>query len=98
MELLGTFTENTVIGFFLIANGFQNGNITNGITTQYTNAAFNENGGIQSLIFHDPECNSTVVCFEDITIPAGDNDYNDAIFEISTNPANAIDVEQYLQL
>lgn len=99
MELLGTFNENTVIGFFLISNGWQNGQITNGLYTVYSDPIFNAQNKVQSLIFHDPTCSSTVLCFEDIlTTTGGDKDFNDVIFQVTTSPASAINKDLYLQL
>jgi WD40 repeat protein len=99
MELLGSFDANTVIGFFLIADGWKNGTITDGRDIQYTIPAFNDYGDTQTIIFHDSACNSTVICFEDINVTSGgDRDYNDAIFQIRTEPASAIAVGDYLSL
>ncbi|MEM7551865.1 MAG: DUF4114 domain-containing protein [Bacteroidota bacterium] len=97
MKLLGSFEAGMTIGFFLISNGWK-GKITDGIYTQHTNQEFNVNEKQQSLIFHSPGCNATVICFEDIVVPNGDNDFNDAIFQISTNPPNAIDPLEYIQI
>jgi hypothetical protein len=99
MRLLGSFAKNSVIGFFLIANAWDGSFVTNGLGTIYTEPAFNPGNSKQSLIFHDQECNSTVVCFEDIvTAWGGDKDYNDAIFQVTTTPATALNPAQYLQI
>lgn len=98
MRLLGTFQPGTVIGFFVIANGWRNGKITDGYYTQHTDIPFNLSGRQQSLIFHDGTCNSTVIAFEDITVPNGDNDFNDAIFQITTSNPNAIDTSTFIQI
>jgi len=98
MEILGTFAPNTVVGFFLIANGWQ-GSVTNGIETHYTIPAFNGSANTQSIIFHDTNCQSTVICFEDINVSnGGDKDYNDAIFQIKAIPETAIDYTQFIEL
>ncbi|MEN0003872.1 MAG: DUF4114 domain-containing protein [Bacteroidota bacterium] len=99
MQLLGSFDANTVIGFFLIANGWQGGSITNGNDIQYTIPTFNQHEDTQTIIFHDATCNATVVCFEDINVTnGGDRDYNDAIFQIRTEPSSALVVGDYLGL
>ena len=98
MRLLGTFEPGTVIGFFVIANGWRNGQITDGLYSQHTNIDFNMSGRQQSLIFYDATCNSTVIAFEDITVPNGDNDFNDAIFEISVSNPNALDTSSFIQI
>ncbi len=98
MELLGTFNKNTVIGFFVISDGWRNGQLTNGYYTLYSDPKFNQGKKTQSLIFHDQSCSSTVLCFEDILTTGGDKDFNDLIFQVTTSPASAINPSQYLQL
>lgn len=98
MRLLGTFEPGTVIGFFVIANGWRNGQITDGLYSQHTDIPFNMSGRQQSLIFYDATCNSTVIAFEDITVPNGDNDFNDAIFEISASNPDALNTSSFIQI
>lgn len=98
MRLLGTFEPGTVVNFFLIANGWRNGKITDGYYTQHTDIDYNMSGRQQSIIFYDSTCNSIVIAFEDITVPNGDNDFNDAIFEISASNPNAIDTSSFNQI
>lgn len=97
VELLGSFEAGTSIGFFLISNGWK-GKITDGLYTQYTDIPFNVSGRQQSLIFHERSCDAIVIAFEDITVPNGDNDFNDAIFQIHSDPPTAIDASAYIQL
>ncbi len=98
MRLLGTFEPGTVIGFFVIANGWRNGQITDGLYSQHTDIDYNMSGRQQSLIFFDATCNTTVIAFEDITVPNGDNDFNDAIFEISASNPDALDTSSFIQI
>jgi len=98
MRLLGTFEPGTVIGFFVIANGWRNGQITDGLYSQHTDIDYNMSGRQQSLIFFDATCSTTVIAFEDITVPNGDNDFNDAIFEISASNPNALDTSSFIQI
>ncbi len=98
MRLLGTFEPGTVIGFFVIANGWRNGKITDGLYSQHTDILYNMSGRQQSLIFYDATCGSTVIAFEDITVPNGDNDFNDAIFEISSSNPNALNTSEFIQI
>lgn len=98
LKLLGTFPADTMIGFFVIADGWRNQEITEGFYTQHTDAFLNNNNQQQTLIFHDATCDSTIICFEDISVPNGDKDYNDAIFQIQANPASAIDTSEYFQI
>jgi hypothetical protein len=91
------FPANTVIGFFLVSNGWSNGQVTTGYYTQYSNPEFNENQSQffqQNVIFHDSDnLNMNVLVFEDIRLPGGDKDFNDAVFGIQTTPENAVDLE-----
>ncbi|TVZ56419.1 uncharacterized protein DUF4114 [Lutibacter sp. Hel_I_33_5] len=98
MRLLGNFEPGTVISFFLIANGWRDGKITDGYYSQHTDIEFNRSGRQQSIIFYDATCNSTVIAFEDITVPNGDNDFNDAIFEISASNPNALNTASFNQI
>lgn len=98
MRLLGKFKPGTVVGFFLIANGWKNGKITDGLYSQHTNVNYNQSGKQQSLIFYDATCNSTVIGFEDILVPNGDNDFNDAIFEITASNPSALDYSSFIQI
>lgn len=98
MRLLGPFEPGTVINFFLIANGWRNGKITDGLYSQHGDIEYNLSGRQQSIIFYDTTCNSIVIAFEDITVPNGDNDFNDAIFEIIPTSPNALEVNTFNQI
>lgn len=90
------FPANTVIGFFLISNGWSHNHVTNGYYTQYSNPDWNVNQPQffqQNVVFHDPDnLNMNVLVFEDIRLPGGDKDFNDAIFGIQTTPEEAVDL------
>lgn len=96
VKLLGEFEAGTELGFFVISDGWRGGQLTDGFYTQHTDAFLNGNGAQQSLIFHDTTCNSTIICFEDISVPHGDKDYNDAIFQIKPEIPSAIDPTDYI--
>ena len=98
MRLLGNFEAGTVVSFFLIANGWRNGSITDGYYTQHTDINYNLSGRQQSILFYDATCSSVVIAFEDINVPNGDNDFNDAIFQISATNPNAINVNGLNQI
>lgn len=98
MRLLGEFEPGTVIGFFLIANGWRNGSITDGYYSQHTDINYNRSNRQQSIIFYDSNCESIVITFEDISVPNGDNDFNDAIFQITSSNPDALEVESFNQI
>ena len=94
VELIGHFEANTVIGFFLNSNGWQNGNITEGLAAHYTDFQFNVNGK-QSVILNHSGCDATVICFDDQPVGSGDNDFNDAIFQINVDPPSALNTDVF---
>jgi hypothetical protein len=87
---LGTqkFPAGTVIGFFLVVNGWKNGTIDYSKLTHYTNFNFNEGGKQQHVLFKNAYSQSIVLGFEDGDIannPNCDKDFNDVLFSISDN-------------
>ncbi|MBO6524245.1 MAG: DUF4114 domain-containing protein [Balneolaceae bacterium] len=97
MKLLGDFEEGTVIGFFVISNGWNGNKITDGIYTQYTIPEFNVSERQQSIVFYDEGCTSIVLAFEDIALPQGDKDFNDAIFMISSEDPESISTSDFIR-
>ena len=84
------FPAGTVIEFFLIEQGWQNGFINYKGLTLYTDPSFNTNHFQQHILFKEKDCGNIVLGFEDIiqdevTNPFWDNDFNDAVFTISDN-------------
>jgi hypothetical protein len=89
--LLGRFPANTGIGFVLIANGFQNGQVTNGYAQYYSNPVFNPEKNKKhkkhSVLLRDVS-GKAVIGFEDLDRSSSgcDNDFNDAIFYATASP------------
>ncbi len=91
---LGRFSKNTGIGFVLIADGFKNGLVTTGRNIFYSNPTFNPEKDAtkrqHSVLLRDSS-GRLVMGFEDIRRDQqADNDFNDAIFTLTTNPGSAI--------
>jgi Domain of unknown function (DUF4114) len=92
---LGRFPAGTGIGFVLIANGFRNGAVTNGNWILYSRPAFNPEPDT-SLRYHNVLLRDStgviVLGFEDIRRDNSgcDNDFNDALFYITSNPGTAM--------
>lgn len=86
-----SFPANTVIGFCLIAQGWQNGTTTDGKYSHYTNIEWNTNSDQQHVLFKESTCLDLVLCFEDVQVSggAGDNDFNDIIFTVNDNEEDA---------
>ena len=85
----GKFPANTVIGFYLIAQGWKNGFVTDGRYTHYTDLQFNPGNHQQHTLFVESTCTDLVMTFEDIdqadNLSYNDKDYNDILFVVSDN-------------
>ena len=91
---LGQFEAGTVIGWFLVANGWTNGSVSEVRTRYYSNPEFNpEEAQYQqhNVFLHDEDSGKFLLAFEDLLRPGGDNDFNDAVFYVTSNPIDAID-------
>jgi hypothetical protein len=82
---LGTekFPAGTVIGFFLIADGWNDGSIDSSNPTYYTNSSFNKEGEQLHILFKNSYSRYLVMGFEDNLI--GIHDFNDILFAVSDN-------------
>jgi LruC domain-containing protein len=96
---LGSFGANTVIGYFLIANGYNstNGVISTSAPIYYSNSNLNSETDVTKkqhmVMLKDTDRDLLILGFEDINRgeSACDNDFNDAIFYITANPITAIE-------
>jgi hypothetical protein len=88
MVQLGTekFKAGTVVGFFLVVRGWENGYVNLKKTIHYTDVKFNMNQYQQHILFKEPKCGDIVMAFEDKALNQdSDFDFNDVIFTISDN-------------
>ncbi|MBK9291136.1 MAG: LruC domain-containing protein [Bacteroidetes bacterium] len=94
---LGTFPAGTGIGWVLIADGFQNLTFNSNKPHYYSNPNFNPESDPSkrqhNVLLYDAERQRFLISFEDINrMSSGcDNDFNDAIFYVTSNPITAID-------
>lgn len=79
------FPAGTVIGFFLIANGYATDTIDYTKPIHYTNDEFNIGSKQQHILFKEQNCHDIAISFEDKPIDISDNDFNDVIITISDN-------------
>lgn len=81
------FPKGTVIGFYLIIQGWKDGIINYAGKTFYTDYALNENKSQQHVLFREKSCGDIVLGFEDLMLGSSnvDKDYNDIIVTISDN-------------
>lgn len=95
---LGRFPAGTAVGFFLVAQGW-NGDVSNGYYTHYSNYEFNRESDSQLLqhnvLLNDITRNQLILAFEDVTRSSSscDNDFNDAVFSVSSYPENAFVID-----
>lgn len=95
---IGDFTSGTTIAWALIANGFENNQtVGSGENIFYSVDSLNPesmdyNQHVVQIAFED----RVVFSFEDLLRPDGDNDFNDAIFSVSSNPHSAIDTQSII--
>ncbi|MFH0733754.1 MAG: choice-of-anchor A family protein [bacterium] len=95
---IGTFSANTVIGWFIVANGFRNGNIGSGNWLLFSDENLNPENDItirqHNVLLRDPVTGKLILGFEDIRRDNGgcDKDFNDVLFSVYSNPIEAISV------
>jgi len=81
-----TFPAGTVIGFFLIIQGWENNNIHMDRQKFYANLSMNPNGQQQHVLFRQKGLGDMVLCFEDLSVAdTSDFDFNDIVFSVSDN-------------
>jgi hypothetical protein len=84
----GKFSAGTVIGFFLVFQGWDQGEINWNKPTVLTDYRFNSSGQ-QHIFFKQEDCGDYVLAFEDQPInDHADQDFNDMIFTVSDNRDN----------
>jgi hypothetical protein len=82
----GTFPAGTVIGFFLVIRGWEDGYVNFDKPIHYTDYQFNINQHQQHILFNEGTCGDIVMAFEDKPLDSGsDYDFNDVIFTVSDN-------------
>ncbi len=93
--LVDSFPAGTSIGFFIIADAYRNNAVTNGYYTFYSDIKFNPGTYQQNVALWDRERKVVVISFEDIGRASGnywmDNDFNDAVFYVTTEAGNIDD-------
>lgn len=83
------FPAGTVIGFFLVLRGWDNGTVNMSNQKLYTDFKFNPNGQQQHILYKEKDCGDIVLAFEDKVIGENsDDDFNDILFTITDNRDN----------
>lgn len=88
----GKFRAGTVIGFFLIVGGWNEGTIDYSRPKIYTDQNLNQGQTQQHILFEEKTCGDMVLAFEDMGYDpsASDQDFNDILFTVSDNNSNKI--------
>jgi len=94
---LGRFPENTVVSWFLVANGWNWGSINQNSNVYYSNPDFNPESTPEKrnhmVLLYDEGRELTLLGFEDLFRDGPtDDDFNDAVFYAKSNPVDAIQV------
>lgn len=81
------FEKGTVIGFFLIVSGWQNGAIDYTQLAHFTDFLLNKDQLQQHILFEEKICGDRVLTFEDLPLNRldCDHDFNDIVFTVSDN-------------
>ncbi|SNZ01276.1 LruC domain-containing protein [Flagellimonas pacifica] len=94
---LGRFSENTVISWFLVANGWNGSNVRSNANIYYSDPELNpeQNASLKDhmVLLHDSARELTLLGFEDLRRDiSSDDDFNDAVFYAKANPVDAIQI------
>lgn len=94
---IGNFDAGTGIGWVLLANGWDDTHVTDGLSRLFSNPNFNpeahSNLRQHNVLLKDVENQRIILGFEDIRRDNSscDNDFNDAVFYVSAAPFESFD-------
>lgn len=101
----GAFEKDTYIGWFLISNGWQRNNVSNGNGIFYADKDLNtdnKNTAVrdQMAFLYDATARVLLLSWEDIRRDYRDcdHDFNDVLFYASWNPITSVDVSDYVPI
>ena len=93
---LGSFPAGTGVGWFLVPNGWNGAGVTDRSTTRYSvddcNRFTRKKFRKHAVLLANPVRKFLVLGFEDLNRPAGDEDFNDAVFIVEPKPWDAVDI------
>ena len=99
---LGNFPANTVVSWYIVANGWNGSEVNQTRQRYYSNSDFNPESTTQNqnhmVLLHDEERDIIVLGFEDLNRDGNsDDDFNDVLFYTEVNPLN-IDLSSIAKL
>ncbi len=94
---LGRFPANTVVSWFIAANGWTGSDVGDGNGLYYSNPDFNPEGTEEDrnhmVLLYDEVRELSILGFEDLRRDQfSDDDFNDVVFYARANPINAIQI------
>ncbi|MEM8998917.1 MAG: LruC domain-containing protein [Bacteroidota bacterium] len=100
---LGRFSANTVVSWFLVANGWQGNGVGDGTGIYYSDPNLNPESNTDlkthMVLLYDEGRDLTLLGFEDLRRDvASDDDFNDAVFYARSNPVDAIQIGNLAQI
>ena len=99
---LGRFPPNTVISWFIVANGWNGSQVGNGNNIFYSEPSFNpeaSNLNTHVVQLYDSAREINFLAFEDLRRDQGsDDDFNDAVFYARANPVESIELTNVVAL
>ncbi|PRX57577.1 LruC domain-containing protein [Flagellimonas meridianipacifica] len=99
---LGRFPPNTVVSWFIVANGWNGSDVGDGRNIFYSDPTFNpENGSLSNHMvqLYDSAREINFLAFEDLRRDQGsDDDFNDAVFYARANPVESIELTNVVAL
>jgi hypothetical protein len=100
---LGSFEAGTALGWFVVADAFKNGKVTQGKYIVYSEPALNPEKDpklkAHTVLLKDAQRGKLVLSFEDMLRDQGsDQDFNDLTFYITANPYSAINTDALVSI
>lgn len=93
---LGRFPANTVIGWFLVRDGYTGNHVNSNKDVYFSNPSFNQNNNSSitnhTAVVYDNNRKLALFGFEDLEKVNTINDYNDVVFYAKSNPETAISI------
>ncbi|MCT4645944.1 MAG: LruC domain-containing protein, partial [Carboxylicivirga sp.] len=99
-EYTNIFPANTSIGWFIVAQGWRNGTVSNGVYSHFSDIALNNEADPDlkkhNVLLYDEANELLLMGFEDIRRDRGsDEDFNDAVFYTTITPFTAVNTAFY---
>lgn len=100
---IGKFDANTAVGWFVVADAFKNGKMTQGKYIVYSEPVLNpEKASVlqsHTVLLNDTKRGKLVLGFEDVLRDQGsDQDFNDIVFYITASTYSAIKTEEVVPI